>query len=132
MIEKVIDVYFSYNKLIPSRDLAVTSNRIVASTSRNEDDFTVKKSDYFFVVDPSEMDNRGDTHVFGSNFRVYFLTSKRCTFSPFLPDYYEQLDVPIVIGATVVDLENGSTVVLFWGQVLWFVDRMDKSIINPN
>ena len=58
--------------------------------------------------------------------------SKRRTVSYFLPGYSKQLGVPIVTGATEVDLENGSTVVTIFGQVLWFGDRMDKSLINPN
>ena len=52
------------------------------------------------------MDNNADTHVLGKTFRVYFMTSKRCTVSHLLPKYYEKLDVHIVIGAGVVDLEN--------------------------
>lgn len=132
MRNKVNDVAFSYSKLSPSSKVfAVASSRNIASSSRN-DDFTVKESDYVFDVASSEMDNHADTHVFGRNFRVFFTTSKRCTVSPFLPEYPEQLDVPIVTGATAVDLENGSTVILIFGQGLWFGDRMDKSLINPN
>ena len=78
------------------------------------------------------MDNHADTHVFGRNVRVYFTTSKRCTVSTFLPEYSEQLYVPIVTGATAVDLENGSTVVLIFRQGLCFGDRMDKRLINSN
>ena len=74
------------------------------STSRTEDDFNVKESEYFFDVDPSEMDNHADTHVFERTFTVYFTTSKRCIVSHFLPEYSEKLDVPIVTGATAVDL----------------------------
>ena len=78
------------------------------------------------------MDNHADTHIFGRNFRVYLKTSKRCTVSYFLPGYSEELGVPIVPGATEVDLENGSMVITIFGQVLWFGDRMDKSLINTN
>jgi len=74
------------------------------------------------------MDNHADMHVFGRNFRVYFATSKKCTLSPFLPEYSEQFDVPIVTGAIAVDLENGSTMILIFGQGLWFKDKMDKSL----
>ena len=40
--------------------------------------------------------------------------------------------MPIVTGATAVDIENGSTVVLIFVQGFWFGDIMDKSLINPN
>ena len=40
--------------------------------------------------------------------------------------------MPIVTGATLVDLENGSMLILNFGQGLWFGYRMDKIPINPN
>ena len=110
----MIHVASSYTKLIPSRVLAVVSNRKVASSSINEDDFNVKDYDYVFDAALSEMDNHADTHVFGRNFRVYLMTPKRCTVSPFLPEYSKQLDVPTVTGETAVDPENGSEVVLIF------------------
>ena len=78
------------------------------------------------------MDNHADAYVFGRSFRVYFTTSKRCTVSPLLPKYHEQLGVHIVIGETAVDLDNVSTVFLIFGQGFWFGDIMDKSLINTN
>ena len=66
----------------------------------------MKESEYVFDAAPLEMDNHADTHVFGRNFRAYLMMSKRCTASPLLPKYSKQLNVPIVAGATVVDLEN--------------------------
>jgi len=74
------------------------------------------------------MDYHADTHVFGRHFRVYFTTSKKCTLSPFLPEYSEQLDAPIATGAMTVDLKNGSMMILIFGQGLWFRDKMDKSL----
>ena len=55
-------------------------------------------------------------HVFGKRFFVLFTTSKKCTVSRFLPEYSEQVDVPIVTGATAVDLKHGSTEILIFGQ----------------
>ena len=52
------------------------------------------------------MDNHADAHVFGRNSIFYFMTSKRCTVSPLLPKYSKKLYVPIVTGATAVELEN--------------------------
>ena len=87
MRDKVIDVAFSYTKSIASRVLYVSSHRRVASSSRNEYDFTVKEFEYVFNADASVMNNHADVHVFGRKFRVYFMKSKRCTVSPFLIKY---------------------------------------------
>ena len=46
---------FSYTKIIPPRVLGVSSNRRVAITSRNEDNFTVRESEYVFNADPLEI-----------------------------------------------------------------------------
>ena len=63
MREKVIDVAFSYTNLSLSRVIAIAINRRVASTSRNEDGFTFKESEYVFGVALSEMVNHADTNV---------------------------------------------------------------------
>ena len=81
---------------------------------------------------PTEMDNHADTHCFGKNFIVLEYTRQKCSVSPFLAEYDETTDIDIVTGATAVDLEDGSTVILVFGQGLWFGDRMEKSLINPN
>ena len=55
-----------------------------------------------------------------------------CSVSPFLSEYESQEDVKICSGATAFTTEEGETVILIFGQGLWFGDRMDKSLINPN
>lgn len=81
---------------------------------------------------PTEMDNHADTHCFGQNFIVLEYTRQKCSVAPFLAEYDETQDIDIVTGATAVDLEDGSTVICVFGQGLWFGDRMEKSLINPN
>ena len=76
----------------------------------------MKESEYVLDAAPSDMDNHADTHGFGRNIRVYLTTSKMCTVSPFLTEYSKRLDVPIVTSATAFDLENGSGVVIIFGQ----------------
>ena len=78
------------------------------------------------------MDNNEDTHVFGKNAHVFFTTPKKCTVSPFLQEYPEKVGVTIVTGETTVNLEHGSTVILIFGQGLWFGYSMYKTLINPN
>ena len=41
-------------------------------------------------------------------------------------------DIPICTAATAVELESGETIILEFGQGLWFGDRLHHSLINPN
>ena len=52
--------------------------------------------------------------------------------SPFLPEYVEQMNVPIFTGVNSLTLDSGEVVILEFGQGLWFGNMMDKSLINPN
>ena len=80
----------------------------------------------------TEMENHADTHRFGSNFRPLSLTSEEFTVSPLYPEYAEQMNVPICTGVTALTLDSGKVVILEFGQGLWFGNRMEKSLINPN
>ena len=55
-----------------------------------------------------------------------------CSVSPFLSEYETMEDVKVCSGATAYTGDDGETIVLIFGQGLWFGDRMDKSLINPN
>jgi len=88
--------------------------------------------DQFIDPLPSEIDNHADTTCFGKNFRVISLTSEVCSVSPYLSEYTSIADIPICTAATVVDLDSGETIILEFGQGLWFGDRMCHSLINPN
>ena len=52
--------------------------------------------------------------------------------SPFVPEYTEQVNIPICASVTVLALDSGELIILDFGQDLWFVNRMKKSLINPN
>lgn len=80
----------------------------------------------------TEIDNHADTICFGKNFRPIHFTSEVCSVSPFLATYDEQNDVPICTAATAYDFDDGETVILIFGQGLWFGKQMDKTLINPN
>ena len=88
--------------------------------------------DHFTDPLPCEIDNHADTTCFGKNFRVISFTSEVCSVSPFLSEYDSVADVPIFTAATAVDLESGETIILIFGQGLWFGTRMEHSLINPN
>ena len=88
--------------------------------------------EYDHEARPTEIDNHADTICFGRNFRPVYFTTEVCTVSGFMDDLDQVEDVPICTAATAVDLESGETVILQFGQGLWFGDRMDRSLINPN
>ena len=52
--------------------------------------------------------------------------------SPFLPEYTEQMNVPICTGVTAFKIDSVEVVILEFGQGLWFGNRMGKVLINPN
>ena len=81
---------------------------------------------------PTEIDNHADTICFGSNFRPIYYTASVATVSPFLSEYESQMDVPIVTAATAYETGEGETIILVFGQGLWFGDKMERSLINPN
>ena len=80
----------------------------------------------------TDIDNHADTHCFGKNFVPFSWTDLVCSVSPFLSEYTAVEDIRICSGATAYTTNDGETVVLIFGQGLWFGDRMDRSLINPN
>ena len=78
------------------------------------------------------MDNRYDTHCFGENFQPISLSSEECTVSKLLPEYTERVNIPICAGITVFPLDSGEVVIIDFGKGLWFVNRTEKSLINPH
>ncbi len=91
-----------------------------------------KGADRFTDPLPCEIDNHEDTTCFGKNFRAISFTSEVCTVSPFLSEYDSLSDIPTCTAATAVDLDSGETIILEFGQDLWFGERMEHSLINPN
>ena len=81
---------------------------------------------------PTEVDTHADTHCFGKNFVPFAWTDLVCTITTFLSSYKVQEDIKIFSGATVVTLDTGETILIIFGQGLWFGYRMDKSLVNPN
>ena len=55
-----------------------------------------------------------------------------CTVSPFLSEYSSTENIEICTAATAWTDRNGKIYILIFGQGLWFGDRMDRSLINPN
>ena len=111
---------FIYKIITSSRRLIEQVKRRKASTDRVTDPL------------PCEIDNHADTTCFGKNFKVISFTSEICSESPYLSEYDSVYDIPICTAATAVELDSGETIILEFGQGLWFGDRLNQSLINPN
>ena len=107
--------------------ISTSNRRIIRQVKRNRIEV-----DRFIDPLPCELDNHADTTCFGKNFRVISFTSEVCSVSPYLSEYDSLEDIPICTAATAVELESGETIILKFGQGLWFGDRMEHSLINPN
>ena len=81
---------------------------------------------------PVEIDNHADTHCFGSNFRPLMWNNVQCSVSPFLDELGSTENIDICTGATAWTHPSGEVFILVFGQGLWFGNRMEKSLINPN
>jgi len=79
-----------------------------------------------------EIDNHADTTCFGKNFGVISFTSEVCSVSPYLSEYDSVNDIPICTAATAVELDSGETIILEFGQGLWYGGRLNHFLINPN
>jgi hypothetical protein len=63
---------------------------------------------------------------------VYF-TGELCEVSPFSSEYTTMADVPVASAATAWDdPDTGQTTILVFHQGLWFGDKLENSLINPN
>ena len=54
------------------------------------------------------------------------------TVSTFLPEYTEQVNIPICTGANVLILYCVEVIILYFGQGLWSSNHMVKFLINTN
>ncbi len=107
--------------------ISTSHRRIIRQVKRRKNN-----EDRFCDPLPCEIDNHADTTCFGKNFRVISFTSEVCSLSPYLSEYDSITDIPICTTATAVDLNSGETIILEFGQGLWFGNRMDHSLVNPN
>ena len=107
--------------------ISTSNHRVIRQVKRRKND-----EDRFCDPLPCEIDNHADTTCFGKNFRVISFTSEVCSVSPYLSEYDSITDIPICTAATAVELASGETIILEFGQGLWFGNRMEHSLINPN
>jgi hypothetical protein len=78
------------------------------------------------------MDNHADTVCCGTNFVPIAETNYTVEVSPFTDSYDPIKDIPVCSCATAYDVPNGPTVILVFHQSLYFGDKLQHSLINPN
>ena len=80
-----------------------------------------------------ELDTRADTCVAGKNFRLAEPTGETVDVTPFSEEYNAIGDVPIGTVETAYTCpKTGETIILVGHQHLYFGDRMNHSLWNPN
>ena len=80
-----------------------------------------------------ELDTHADTCVAGPNFMVHEYTGENCDVAPYSKEYNPIVNVPVVNAITAyTDTDSGQTLLLRFNQVLWYGDKLDMSLINPN
>ena len=80
----------------------------------------------------TDIDNHVDTHYFGKNNIPLSWSDLMCSISPFLSEYINTDNVEICTSATAWTIHTGQVYILVFVQGLWFGDRIDISLINPN
>ena len=98
----------------------MTVFNINASNHRIIDKVNKYQDKVIWRAPATEMDNNADTHCFGEFFCPISLNYKECTVSPFIPEYTEQMNIPIYTSFTAFKLASGEVVILEFVQGLWF------------
>jgi len=80
-----------------------------------------------------ELDTQADTCCAGINCRPIFSTGQQCEVHGFHDDFTPLNDVPIATVATAwSDPLTGRGYILIFHETLYFGDKMNHSLINPN
>ena len=81
----------------------------------------------------TEIDNHADTCCFGPNFAIISMTGVKCSVSTFSKEHEAMEDVEVASAYTAYDNpDDCRTYILEFNEGLWFGNRMDHSLINPN
>ena len=110
-----ISKFHSIRKIAKSRSLNRTSTGMDSGISAN-----------------NETDSNADTCCPGKNWSVYSYTYCSADVHPYEDSYAPIKDVPIVSGATAFTDDNGVTYILIIHEALYYGDKLDHSLINPN
>ena len=84
-------------------------------------------------TDIAELDSHADTTCCGKGFQLINETGKTVSVEPFLSQYEPVTDIKIGTCITAYDDEKtGQTYILQFHQALYFGDRLETSLLNPN
>ena len=85
------------------------------------------------VTAPNEADTNADTCCLGQNFVITSYMSRTADVYPYDSSYKPIQNIPIVSGATAwTDAANGVTYILIINEALYYGNKLDHSLINPN
>ena len=85
------------------------------------------------VAGHMELDSHADSTVLGQNCVILSYSGRECDVRPYSDEYDAVQNIPVVTGATAwTSAETGETYILVFHEALWFGDRLDHSLINPN
>ena len=98
------------------------------------------KSSYTKVQEPApgtiainESDTNADTCCLGKNFLVQSYTNRTVDVYSYDTSVEPIADVPIVTGVTAWDCPStGTTYILVFNEALYYGDKLDHTLINPN
>ena len=85
------------------------------------------------TIGQNEMDTHADTSCAGANWMPMEFSNTICEVSPFLDSYQPVQEIYIARCCTVwTSHDTGREYLLVGEQMLWFGDKMENSLINPN
>ena len=85
------------------------------------------------TIGRNELDTHADTGVAGRNWCVIEFTGDQVEVQPYSTEYEAIKGIPIAKCATVwTDPDSGREWLLLADQMLWFGERLDHSLLNPN
>ena len=84
------------------------------------------------VTARNELDTRADTIVAGINFRLVEDTGTTCSVSGFYEEFQTLKGIPVATVATAWTDERGLVHILIIHEALYFGEKLDHSLINPN
>jgi len=80
----------------------------------------------------NETDSNADTYCLGKNWLIYGYTTRLADVYPYDSSYAPIKNVPIVSGVTAYTDCNGIIYILIIHEALYYGDKLDHIIINPN
>ena len=85
------------------------------------------------MVATNECDTNADTCCLGTNFCILQHTNRKADVYAYDTNLKPTLDIPIVSGATAYDDHmSGNTYILVFHESLYYGNKLDHSLINPN